>query len=349
VDQTAKINRKPALTIWAVAGLLLLGLPCWISSAQEVDKSEAKTNKFASKLKQFVKRGHFIDPRINESSGVVVAAKSDAEADQAIWTINDSGGKPAIYRVGLEGQTEAILTLTGTKNRDWESMCSYQVGLGPKDKVRFLVVGDVGDNLRKRKSVWLHTVAEPEVELQTDDKGKPIVQQLSDEPESYKFTYDDGPHNVEAMGYNSEDATYWFVEKMYANDKRETEPGIYVLPDPARAGDPLATEKTKHVAKRIVDFPIRNVTGMAFSADNKKLVIRAYFGYYLFEKPDGKTWQEVMRETKPVSKPLPWQSQGEAICFSSDGQSLLVTSELTGAIIWQINLAQPDDTAGKQE
>lgn len=349
MDQTAKINRKLTRTLWALAGLLLLSLPCCESVAQEVEKSKPKANKFTSGLKRFTKLGHFKDPQINESSGVVVAAKGDAEVDQAIWTINDSGGKPALYRVGLEGQTQAILTLTNAKNHDWESLCSYQIGGGLKDKVRVLVVGDIGDNLRKRKSIQLFTVAEPAFKIKTDQDGKMITQQLTAEAVSHKFKYEDGAHNCEAMSYNTEDATYWFVEKIYTNEKRKAQPGIYVLPDPILSGDPLGTDEPKHVARRIADFPVRNVTGMAFSNDNRKLVIRNYFGYYLFEKANDETWQEVIRNAKPVSKPLPLQSQGEAICFSSDGKSLLLTSELAGAIIWKVDLEDAQDNAGKKE
>ena len=256
----------------------------------------------------------------------------------AIWTFNDSSGKEKLYRIGFEGRTEATVDLKGAKNRDWEAMCSFKV-----DDQRFLAVGDVGDNLSKRKDCKVYVMPEPTFDFQVDFHGKLIPKDTKVKPKSFEFTYEDGPHNCEAMGYNSEDKSYWFVEKILVINRQKNQPGIYVLQDPHNPADDSGDEKKKpkNVAKRIADFPVRNVTGMAFSDDNQKLVVRSYFAYFLFEKEEGETWPETIARSKPVAQPLPLQTQGEAICFLPDGNSVLVTSELSNAIIWQVLLDDP--------
>ena len=323
---------------------------CQSSSTQEAansSKSPPAAKKEARGPKTFEALGRFEDSEITESSGVVKARPAaDGTASNSIWTFNDSGGRALLYRVSIKadatkGRTEATLKLTGAKNRDWETMCSFTIG-----EERFLAVGDVGDNMFWQKSYEIYVVPEPSVTPKISKKGKLKLKELKSKADKIQFKYDDGSHNCEAMSYNSDDDTFWFVEKVYVDDKRKTAPGIYVLPNPMTADESEKKKKPKNVARRIADFPVRNVTGMAFSTNNRRLVIRNYFGAWLYEKAEGKTWQETVVETKAKTIALPLQSQGEAICFGADGQSLLVTSELKNAIIWKTNL---DQVASKEK
>lgn len=330
--------------------LVLTSILCQCSSAQESANSTKATKvqkKDYRKPKRFVARGRFEDGKIAESSGVTHARPAaDGTVANAIWTLNDSGNEATLYRVsikddGTKGHTEATLKLKGTANRDWEAMCGFSIG-----ENRFLAVGDVGDNLFRQKGYKIYVVPEPILKQKVSKKGKVKVNELKSLPFTIEFKYEDGPHNCEAMSYNSDDKEYWFVEKVYVDDKRKTAPGIYVLPDPGIVAGESGKGKPAGVAKRLADFPVRNVTGMAFSPDNQQLVIRSYFGAWLYEKADGKTWRETVNETKAKPIRLPLQTQGEAICFSADGQSLLVTSEFKNAIIWQVNL---DQNASKEK
>ena len=348
VDQQRKINRKlwrfracfppkgskPLLWIRITIVLTLFSSLCLVSSAQETAKTKPKSRKFRSGLNQFVKLGQFEDNQITESSGVVMASPEfNDRPESAFWTLNDSGGKAVLYRVGLTGLTETKLAIKGATNRDWESMCSLIV-----DGKRYLAVGDVGDNGKRHPSCKVYLVEEPDFKPNVDGNGKPVVQDLTAAASVFEFTYEDGPNNCEAMGYNSEDNTFWFVEKVYVDNRRKKPPGIYVLPDPMKKAKEAGVNSSKNIARRVADLPIRNVTGMAFSDDNKKLVIRTYFGCFLYEKKDGKTWLETVNETELKSRALPLQTQGEAICFFKDANSMLLTSELKGAFIWEVRL-----------
>jgi len=351
-DSTNQHRFRSPLKALGKLGLIvvLTGILCQCSSAQESANSTKATKvqkKEPRKPKRFVARGRFEDGKITESSGVTPARPAaDGTVSNAIWTLNDSGNEATLYRVSIKdddtkGHTEATVKLKGTVNRDWETMCGFAIG-----EDRFLAIGDVGDNLFRHKTYKIYVVPEPILKQKLSKKGKVKVNELKSKPFTIEFEYEDGPHNCEAMSYNSDDKEYWFVEKVYVDDKRKTAPGIYVLPDPGIAVEESGKEKPIGVAKRVAEFPIRNVTGMAFSPNNQQLVIRSYFGAWLYEKVVGKTWQETVNETKGKPIRLPLQTQGEAICFSADGQSLLVTSEFKNAIVWQVNL---DQNAGKEK
>ncbi|QEG21265.1 hypothetical protein MFFC18_11200 [Mariniblastus fucicola] len=319
---------------------LILGLAfalCQSSSAQEPDNSTKVQEKAASsKKKKMVVLGRFEDQRINESSGVTVARPDDSgNASNAIWTFNDSGGSPVLFQVSTKGQTQATLEVLDAKNRDWEAMCGFSMNDQP-----FLAVGNVGDNQFKQKKYQLYVVAEPLFKPEFSSKGKLKEQQLKASSATIEFKYEDGSHNCEAMSYNADDDTFWFIEKVYIDDKRKTQPGIYTLANPLTAEAKAKQTKPKNIARRVADFPIRNVTGMAFSPNNKRLIVRNYFGAWLFEKGEGKTWLQTVTETKPTVLSVPLQSQGEAICFAADSEAAILTSELKGAIIWKVALDQ---------
>lgn len=346
-DSTNQHRHRSLLKVLGQLGLILLFavILCKSSSAQESANSNKATKdqkKESRKPRRFEALGRIEDGEVTESSGVATARPAaDGTASNAIWTFNDSGGKSMLYRISINaavkknaGRTEATLKLKGASNRDWETMCGFAIG-----EDRYLAVGDVGDNVFRHKSYQIYVVPEPIVTPKLSKKGKLKVRELKSKASTIDFKYEDGPHNCEAMAYNSDDRAFWFIEKVYVDDKRKTAPGIYALPNPMLVSPQSKDENPKYVAKRIGDFPVRNVTGMAFSPDNQHLVIRTYFGAWLYEKIDSKnTWQETIADTKAKTLTLPLQSQGEAICFSADGKSLLVTSEFKNAIIWQVRL-----------
>ncbi len=287
--------------------LALAALPCQFSSAQQSDDPNNLSKKSARERKEpLIALGRFGDKRIVESSGVATARpNADGNAANAIWTCNDSGGDSILYRVNVKGHTEATLRLKEATNRDWETMCGFSI-----DQKRFLAVGDVGDNSFNRKSCQIYIVEEPVIKPKKAKRQKKArILDLDSKVFTLEFQYADGAHNCEAMSYNAEDDTFWFVEKVYVDDKRTTAPGFYVLPNPMVAD---ASEKKGDRGNRA----------------------------WLFEKLESKTWLETINEIKPTALSLPLQSQGEAICFSTDSESLLVTSEMKNAIIWQVSLDQ---------
>lgn len=265
---------------------------------------------------------------INESSGLVRASFGEGY----FWTLNDSGNAAELYLIAQTGEHKATLKLNGAKNLDWESMTSFT-----RSGIRYLLVGDVGDNGRRRKSCSLYWFAEPEFVLR-----KEPVTQIAVTPRQIEFTYSDGPRDCEAIAVDSTRGRLWLVEKIFIDDRRRTVPGVYSMMLPT-------SQKTKKtVAKRVADYPARNVTGMDISDDGKRMLVRTYIRAHWFERNENQKWDEVFRKFKPELIAVPLQRQGEAICLSGDAKSAFVTSEARRQPIWKIDLVQQLELQRKQ-
>jgi len=274
--------------------------------------------------------------QVSESSGLAYSRI----IENSIWTVNDSGHANDLLLLKTDGTLQAKITIDGGTNVDWEAMAGFKVDGQP-----YLVVADVGDNLNRRKTYQLYLLREPD--LSADLKPEtdlPIEKTVN--ASTIQFTYEDGPKNCEAIGVDVAGKQIWLVEKVYFDAAQKTPPGIYTLPlslSPAEVDD-----KKTLIAKRIADFPPRNVTGMDFSMDGKRLIIRNYVNAHLYTRDGNETWENVVAKKKPATIVLPLQRQGEAICFSPDSESVIVTSELLRQPIWKVNLSQPAESADSQ-
>lgn len=267
--------------------------------------------------------GQIKSKEILESSGLALAAGQDA-----LWTINDSGNRPCLYLVKFDGRLLATVKLEGATNVDWESLTHVTFG----DR-RYLIVGDVGDNNQRRPHCSLYVVPEPQVNEKTA-KQPTTVAALR-----LNFVYEDGPRNCEAIAADKTANVIWLVEKIYLEAKPKRPPGIYQLPfSRALLDKPKAAVPAQLVAKRVGQFPIRNVTGMDISPDGQHLVIRNYWSahYYALAKHAG--WKARLAAGPPRPISLPLQPQGEAICFARDNQSVILTSEKRSQPIWKLDL-----------
>ena len=277
---------------------------------------------------------------VTESSGLAISRTTD----NAFWTHNDSGHSPCLYLIATNGKSLARCKLKKARNIDWEAMGSFLHGGKP-----WLMVADVGDNSLNRTDYRIYLLPEPE--LSQKKKKKKSRHKLESTVAKIGFAYDDGNHNVEAAAVSPDGKSIWFIEKIYTNDARPIQPGIYRLPliDADFDGDSSedANRETNQdanknagarVATRLANYPIRNVTGMAFSPDGRRLIVRNYLNAHVYTRPEGRTWEETVKQTKPTPVVLPIQSQGEAICFTVDSKSVLITSEFKRSTIWQVKL-----------
>jgi hypothetical protein len=302
------------------------------------------------------------DDDVPESSGLARSALFES-----FWTLNDSANPARIYLFRDSGKLLAKPKLKNAKNVDWESMSSFTFESKP-----WLVVADVGDNQRIRKSYQLYLAVDPTAGWQdeSDKKLKKHLKKLdSIETLRLEFHYEPPAADTSAAKTQPQDSVVakdceaiavdpitkdvWLVEKVYLNRDRSIKPGIFRirLPRPTlqqfvaelegQGGAAHATVSEfigPLLAKRIGSFPVRNVTGMAFSPDGKKLIIRNYLTAHLYVRPPEKNWQQTINETKPKVVGIPLQGQGEAVCFTADSKSLVVTSEGKRQPIWRVSL-----------
>jgi hypothetical protein len=192
------------------------------------------------------------DPRIIESSGLARSGYSTT----VLWTHNDSGGGPVLYAVGANGATVATYTVTGATAKDWEAMASARSGA-----TRYIYVGDIGDNGKKRANIAVYRMVEPSV-----------LKSGSLKPTSWVFTYPDGPHNAETLLVNPT------TLRMYIVTKDANGGEIYAAP-----ANPSTTAANK--LTKVAAAPVTLSDG-AF-LDDGRVVLRGYERAYLYKTLGG--------------------------------------------------------------
>ncbi len=77
---------------------------------------------------------------------------------------------------------------------------------------------------------------------------------------------------------------------------------------------------------------------MDLSPDGKQLVVLNPRVGFIIERKDNETWDVATRRA-PKAFSLPRTRQAEAICFSTDGTKLFLTSEGLKPPLWQLSIA----------
>jgi len=84
-----------------------------------------------------------LSKKINETSGIIYF-------DNFIWTFNDSGGEPEIYKINSEtGEIIQTVRLNNAKNTDWEDITHDE---------NHIYVGDFGNNRGNRKDLRIYKI-----------------------------------------------------------------------------------------------------------------------------------------------------------------------------------------------
>ncbi|MEN3940730.1 hypothetical protein WJU23_05500 [Prosthecobacter sp. SYSU 5D2] len=253
------------------------------------------------------------DKRIAESSGIARSLRHPG----IFWTHNDSGGEPCLFAINQKGETVAKVRVPTAANFDWEDITQ-----GPDEKGQpCLFIGDIGDNLKRRASIQIYRIPEPDL---PEDAEKEV---LSAEPETWHVSYPDGRHNAECLMMHPLNRHLFIVTK--------TEDGrcaLYRVPE-----DRISGQAMKLIKMADLNFPSRpregKRPGMAcmataadFSPDGSWLVIGTYS--YLHEwklSKKASLAQSLAAPARIIQPPL--TKQMEAVCYDEDGASLWFTSE----------------------
>ncbi len=242
---------------------------------------------------QAVKVRTLSDPAIKESSGL---ARSYYQPDR-LWTHNDSGGGTTIFALGKSGRTTAKYELKGASHKDWEGMARSVVA-----GVSYLYVGDIGDNGKKRPSIFVHRVKEP----------KPGRSKRALKFRTYEFRYPDGKHNAEGLMVRPGN------QRIYIVSKGKKVPGaIYRAPL-----NPSTTKVNK--LKRVSTAPA-GMSDAVFTSGGQ-FILRGYVNGWLYKSMGA----------KPVGFALP--IKGESITHARNRNYVFVGSEGRNSPIWRVRL-----------
>ena len=261
------------------------------------------------------------DPQILEASGLAICRT----AKNAVWMHNDSGDVPRLFLVGFDGATIGIVNVKGVTATDWEDVCSFEI-----DGESWLLVGDIGDNARQRgvtsPACQLLLIKEPKLDARA---AASTAREISiDVVRTIKFEFPDGPHDCESLAVDTTTKQILLVTK--------TGPfkcAMYSLPLNLTAG----TETSK--AKRVTSISATFATAMDLSPDGRRLAIVSMLGGVLLTRKDPQkdSWADASMNSL-TTLTLPNRKQGESVCFTADGNSLLLNSEGALQPLWQIKL-----------
>jgi len=222
-----------------------------------------------------------------------------------LWTLNDSGNGPLLYKLSIQGEIERRVRLGNAVNIDWESMASDE---------SYLYVADCGNNSGRRE--WLQLYSVPWERL----LGAPHQDSLDVEYIEFSLA-DPAPvaapqaHDNDCEAVAAVEGEIWLLTKGWAGLNSR----FYRL-DPGRVGQAIRTEAV---------WPVGGlVTGMDYSARRNELVV---LGYTLGRlSSEAFIWRVPVRGRTPdwssAKRYTLWPSgQWEAVVWQGD--ELLLTRE----------------------
>ncbi len=263
--------------------------------------------------------------QLDEISGIQASRRHDG----VLWVHNDDG-RPRVHAVGTDGADRGHFDIVDAVNVDWEDMT-----LIPGAERDLLVLADIGDNDKARSNVWLYLVPEPD----PGDDGR-----FSGEFEWdnwISLRYPDGPRDAESIAWDPVN------ERLLILSKRDTPPRLYALDaDFALAereaelvflGEVTSLRPPAMADRR--DFGPRTPyvsqpTGLDISPNGQAAALVTYRSLYLFELPVGANWAAGFN-ARPVEVLGPPRDNEEAVGFKADGSGLWISTEGTGAPLYE--------------
>ena len=248
---------------------------------------------------------------IIESSGIAASKCQPG----VFWTHNDSGDDAYIFAINQKGDNLGTWHVKNSENVDWEDIAEYKDSSGKC----FIYIGEIGDNKIQRPVHGVYRVAEPTVS--DSSAGTRIKDALETEAaEQLKFSYPDHNQNAETL------MVYPATGDIYVLTKRLDGPsGIYKIKPVF--GDGNAQTAVKLGELTVPNVPNGYLTGGDIAPDGKRAVVCDYTAAYELALPAGDTNFDDIWKQSPVMIDRGKLEQGEAVGYTPDGNSLILTSE----------------------
>ena len=305
------ITKKIAFVISALALATYLTACSAVASKDEkqINANDAKEVSESYQKPQTV--GKLESQEITESSGIV-ASKCQADV---FWTHNDSGDGAFVLALNRKGRHLGTWRVSGAKNIDWEDIAAFKNEHGEY----FLFIGEIGNNALARDEFTIYRVREPKVSgaNKTSNRKNPLETETA---EAIRFSYPDARYDAETLFVHPQTADVYVLTK-----RLDGAAGVYKL---AMNYSLNKTNRLEKIAELSVPaIPNGLITGGDISPDASRVVICDYFGGYELVLPKrAKNFDEIWKQELSVVD-LGERAQGEAVCYSADGNSIFATSE----------------------
>jgi len=257
-------------------------------------------------------------PELVENS----AAAMSATQPGVLFTINDSDNEPLLFAIDTTGADRGVWRVLGAKNVDWESAadapCAARAPAGGAAP-SCVYIGDTGDNNGRHPFRVIYRVPEP-----TASGARDTIR-----AERLRYTYEDGPHDVEAMYVAPTGDVVLITKRPLSGGGGRLRPAlVFMIPASAWADPGFARA-------RLVDSlpivpgsaPLRMITDAALSPDAAHLAVRTYTQVYIFATD--RTTGLVNHAVAPsVCNIVPLgEQQGEGVTWADNRGRLAFTSE----------------------
>ncbi|MFV0389949.1 MAG: hypothetical protein ACK5NT_14490 [Pyrinomonadaceae bacterium] len=249
--------------------------------------------------------GRISSEYISESSGLVFSKCNNG----VLWTHNDSGNSNEIFALNTEGKFLGRWQVTNSTNIDWEDIATKKTG-----EKCFLLIGDFGGNAAPRNDFVIFKVAEPKVSPADAKQG---TLSRTEPASKLVFKYPDKNQDAEALVVNPNTNALYIITKNL-NDSAV----VYKI-----TGEKPFETAEKLYAINLPALPKGSVTGGDVAPDGKHLVLTDYFLAYEYVLPERENDFEKIFTQSPNPIEIGERKQGEAIAYSLNGNSILVTSE----------------------
>lgn len=252
------------------------------------------------------------DEGLSEMSGLEASPTHPG----VLWSINDSGNRPTLFRVGTKGESLGRVKVRGAILGDWETLAFWKEG----DKT-WLLIGDVGDNRGWRSHVRVYAVPEPG----PNDTVVDVAWKLS-------FRYPDGARDAEGIAVDARD------QSLLVLSKRDKPARLYRVPLSARGmEEPVNAQFLTTVSvSRDRPFPARP-TGLDVSKDGSRMAVLTYKGLFVWNRSPGEAWATALaRDAAEVV--VPRMAKAEAMSFGAEQDVLFVGSERLPAPLMMLTI-----------
>jgi len=252
---------------------------------------------------------------IRESSGL-------ENNNGQIWTHNDGGDAPNLYRINLEnGEILSTLHVAEANNTDWEDMTQDS---------QYFYVADIGNNRGNRQDLNILKILKPDTETDTSYSASQINISYADQ-NSFVFAKEMHDFNAEAL-INVGDSLFIFSKNHISQNTR-----CYSVPK---------TPNTYEISSSRRFDTEGLITAADFDSENRVLVLLGYNDYTLGHAPfiwcfwDFSDNDFFNGKSKRFN--LNFSEQAEGITITEAGIVLISTEKESGngGNIWQVDLRE---------
>lgn len=250
--------------------------------------------------------------KLTESSGLAFSTRSN----DTLYSHNDSGDTSRLFAFNRAGKSLCELHIQDAGSQDWEDLCSFEYG-----DDHWLAIADTGDNDRRRSSVRLYLLKEPQLNAKDASQKTKVDLEI-------RLTYPEGPVDCEAVAYDPRSHALVLLSKELLTSR------VFRVDLPTKMKG-----RVDVVARQIGRLAIPMVTAADISRDGQQLVVGTYGPACLLERRDldlDKAWRYSDQAVGESFLAVPFRKQGEAICFSPTGSHLWLTSEFRPTPLYEV-------------